>query len=278
MGIITVSRAFGAGGSFFAQELARALEYEYFDKQSVQKICTEKKDNVCAFGMEDEKADSFFHKIADLMENRSFYKLNLMANIYDYALKNNVVFTGMGANVILAGAADVLNIQVVMPLSERIKAVASHLSISVNNALEIVRKRDDEKREFFKYFFDRDINDPTLYHLVINFSRISHEDGIEMVVSYCKKHFAPGLSPEAEVFLKNRLLEKRAELLLHRLGIAHNYAKVLFEVKEEGILIVKGVIGGEHEKKELFDALKMMIEIKNTEDHVKVGTLSHLIY
>jgi|WetSurMetagenome_2_1015567.scaffolds.fasta_scaffold00192_24 CMP/dCMP kinase len=278
MGIITVSRAYGAGGNFFARELARQLGYEHLDKDLIHKICVERHDNVCAFGMEDEKTASFLDKIADLMENRNFYKLSLMANIYDYALKNNVVFIGMGANVILAGTADVLNIQIVMPLSERIKAVASHLSISINNALEIVRKREDEKKEFLKYFFDRDINDSTMYHLVINSARISIEDSLEMVTAYCRKRFSPSLSSETTLFLKNRLLEKRAELLLHRLGIAHDYAKVLFEAKDEGTLLIKGVIGGEHEKKELFEALKKIPEITKTEDHVKVGTLSHLIY
>jgi CMP/dCMP kinase len=278
MGIITVSRTFGAGGSFFARELARVLGYDYLDRRIIQKICLERKDNVCAFGMEDEKTASFFDKIADLMSGRSFYKLNLMANIYDYALKNNVVFTGMGANVVLSGAEDVLNIQIVMPLSERVKVIAAREKMSMNDALALVRKRDDDKRDFLKYLFDRDINDPTLYHLVINSARISLEDGVEMTASYCSKHFTPGLSLQTNKFLRSRLLEKRAELLLHRLGIAQNYAKVMFEAQNEGTLMIKGVIGGEHEKRALFDALKRIKEITQIENHLKVGALSQQIY
>jgi cytidylate kinase len=278
MGIITVSRAYGAGGSFFAQELARQLGYEYLDKTLMQKIFLEKHDNICAFGIEDEKSASFIDKMADLMENRNFYKLNLMANIYDCALRNNMVFTGMGANVILAGAPDTFNIQIVMPLSERIKAVASILDIGVNEALQLVKKRDDEKIEFMKYFFDRDINDPTGYHVVINSARIAPGDGVEMLVSYCTKRLAPNLSPETERFLRNRLLEKRAELLLHCLGIAHNYTKVSFEAKEYGALTVKGVVSGENEKTDLFDALKKIAELTKIEDQVKDGSLSNPIY
>jgi hypothetical protein len=159
-----------------------------------------------------------------------------------------------------------------------VKSVAAKKQMGVNDALELVRQKDDEKREFLKYLFDRDINDPTMYHLVINSGRISIEDAIEMVAAYCGKRFSPALSDETKRFLKNRLLEKRAELLLHRLGIAHNYAKALFEAVAEGQLVIKGVVGGEREKKELFDALEKIPEITRIEDHLKVGTLSHLIY
>ena len=278
MGLITVSRVFGSGGTLFSKELAKKLGYEYLDKESVRKICIEKKDNVCAFGMEDEKADSFFDRIAELMTNRSFYKLQLMANIYGYALKNNVVFTGMGANLILSGIPDLLNIQIVRPLSERVKSVAEYHKISVDDALDMVEKNDDEKKEFLRYFFDKNISDPTLYHLVINSSRISLEDGLDITALYCKKNFKIDLSSETTVFLKNRLLEKKAELLLYRLGIVHDYVKVLFEVKEEGVLIVKGVIGGEKEKKKLLESLKMIKEAKQIQDNVKIGTLSRSIY
>lgn len=278
MGLITVSRVFGSGGTFFSKELAKKLNYEYLDKELVKKICIEKKDSVCAFGMEDEKADSFFDRITELMANRSFYKIQLMANIYDYALKNNVVFTGMGANLILSGIPDVLSIQIVRPLSERVKAVAEYHKISIDDALDMVEKNDDERKEFLRYFFDKHISDPTLYHLVINSSRVSLEDGIDMVSLYCKKNFKQDLFPETTVFLRNRLMEKKAELLLYRLGIVHDYAKVLFEVKEEGVLIVKGVIGGEKEKKKLFEALKIIKEAKKIEDNVKIGTLSRSIY
>lgn len=278
MGLITVSRVFGSGGTVFSKELAKKLNYEYLDKELVKKICIEKKDNVCAFGMEDEKAASFFDRIAELMTNRSFYKLHLMANIYDYALKNNVVFTGMGANIILSGVPDVLNIQIVRPLSERVKAVADYHKISVDEALKMVEKNDKERKEFLKYFFDKDITDPTLYHLIMNSGRISLEDGIDIVRLYCKKHFKQNLSSETEEFLKNKLLEKRAELLLYRLGIVHDYAKVLFEVKEKGVLTVKGVIGGEKEKKKLLEELKMIKEAKKIEDNIKISTLSRSIY
>jgi cytidylate kinase len=273
MGIITISRTFGSGGTFIAKELARRLGYDYLDRELIHKNCVERKDNVCAFGTEDEKAYPFLSKITDLMSNRSFYKPYLMATIYSCSLKNNVIIIGVGANIFLAGAPDIMNIQVVMPFSERIKTVSAKLDIGINEALEIVKKRDDEKKEFLKSFFDKDINDPTIYHMVINAARIAPEDGVEIIASYCKKRFPPELSPETRQYLAARLLEKRAELLLHWRGISHNFPKVTFEGREEGVLLVKGVIGREDEKKQLFDALGLIREVRKIEDQVKIGTV-----
>jgi len=41
---------------------------------------------------------------------------------------------------------------------------------------------------------------------------------------------------------------------------------------------VKGVVGGEEEKKKLFEALSYLSEMKKIEDHLKVGILSRSLY
>jgi hypothetical protein len=99
-----------------------------------------------------------------------------------------------------------------------------------------------------------------------------------MLHNYAGKYFTESADLAARKALKNKLLEKRAEILLFRLGMVHDYGKVIFAVEEEGVLIMKGVIGGEHEKKQLLETLGSLKEVKRIEDHAKVGVLSHIIY
>ena len=278
MGIITVSRTHGSGGTIFAKKLALKLNYEFVDSSLIRKFCEIKEGHVCAFGLEDEHSPTFFDKIQQLMSNRSFYKIALMANIYERALKNDAIFIGMGTGIILSEIPNVLNIRIIRILSERVKSIAAAKDISYDEALEQIHKMDAGKREFVSQYFDKNLDDPILYDLIINSSSIPLEDAIDMMYNFSKRYFTENGSVAAKSALKNRLLEKRAEILLFRLNMVHDYGKVIFDVKEEGILTVKGVIGGEHQKKQLLDTLKGLEEVKKIEDQVKVEILSHIIY
>jgi hypothetical protein len=88
----------------------------------------------------------------------------------------------------------------------------------------------------------------------------------------------PRSSEAVQRTLTNKLLEKRAELLLFKLDMVHDFGRVIFEARDEGVLIAKGVIGGEEKKKTLLRALEKMNDVQKIEDHVKVGILSHLIF
>jgi cytidylate kinase len=278
MGIIAISRTHGSGGTNFAETLAKRLEYKFVNRTFINNDCQLSRDHVCVFDLDDDDSPSFLERIQELKSNRNFFKVSLMANIYDYALKNNVVFVGMGAGIILSETSNTLSMRVVRLLAERVKAIAQIKNISYEDAFDLVEKMDEGKKDFISHYFDVDVNDPTLYHLIMNSSYIDLNDGLDMVSEYVKKHLSPVRTAETEQFLKNRLLEKRAEILLFRLGMVGSYGKIHFEAADDGILTVKGVVGGEHEKKGLFESLNKNKEIKKIEDHLKVGILSGMIY
>jgi cytidylate kinase len=278
MGIITVSRTHGSGGTYFADALAKRLDYKFVNRTFINNDCQVSQDHVCVFGLEDDDSPSFLERVQELKSNRNFFKVSLMANIYSYALENNVVFVGMGAGIILSETNNLLNVHVVRLLAERVKAIAQVKNISYEDAFDLVEKMDEGKKDFISHYFDMDIDDPTLYHVIMNSSYIGIDDGLDMVSEYVNKHLTSLHTPETEQFLKNRLLEKRAEILLFRLGMVGSYGKISFEAADNGVLTVKGVIGGDHEKKTLFESLIKNKEINKIEDHLKVGILSNMIY
>jgi len=55
-------------------------------------------------------------------------------------------------------------------------------------------------------------------------------------------------------------------------------SKVEFEALAEDALLVKGIVGGEKEKDRLIKALWGLKGINKVTDHLKIGTLSRLIY
>ncbi len=278
MGIITISRTHGSGGTLFARRLAAQLNYRCADRTSLTSFCEIKEDHVCAFGLDDERTGTFLDKIQGLMANRSFYKVTLMACIYSYALRGNVIFIGTGANIILSEVPNLMSLRIVRPLSQRVKSIAEIKNIGYDQALKQVHEMDEGKQKFISDYFDKEIDDPMQYHLIINSGYVSLENGLELVHVYAGRLFNESAGLAAEKTLKNKLLEKRAEILLFRLGMVHDYGKVTFAVEEEGVLTVKGVIGGEHQKKQLLDTLGNLKEVKRIDDHARVGVLSHIIY
>jgi cytidylate kinase len=276
MGTITVSRSHGSGGATFAEALAKKLGYRCVSRGDMEKWCREGGSITCA--LPEEESPSFLEMVGDLLSNRNFYKAALMACIYESALTNGVVFVGMGAHLVLSGVPDVIPVRVVRSLPERVKAIARLKTLSYEYALDLIEERDGKRNDFIEHYFDADLNDATQYHLTINSTFVSLDHAVELVAGYARVFFSAEKTEEKIDVLKKRLLEKRAEMLLFGLGLVHDYAKTSFEAQSGGLLLVKGVIGGEHEKKKLFDALQKLEGVKKVEDHLKVGILSHIIY
>jgi hypothetical protein len=278
MKVITVSRSYGSAGTLFAKQLAGALGYQYADEALIKKI--DEVDGVrdtLTVNLEDESAPGFFDRIAGLVSNRSFFKVALETCIYDLALKNDLVFVGGGAHIILEEFPCLFSVQIVRNLRDRIKAIAGEKGISYDASSDLVKKRDKQKAEFISHYFDKNLFDPTMFHLTINASRMSIDDAVEMVANQTKKVFNSADDQEAAIFLKKRLREKKAQLVLFGLDLTRE-GRITFEAQEKGVLVVQGVIGGKNEKERLLAALSKLPEVNRIDDRLKVEVLSRMLY
>lgn len=276
MKVITVSRSYGSAGTLFAKRLADVLGFKYADETLIAKM--NKADgilNSLAIKEEDEENEpSFFEKVAELASNRSFFKVALETFIYDLALKGNLIFVGGGAHIILRGYPGLFSIQIVRNTEDRINAIAAEKRISIDEASELVRKKDKHKANFISYYFDVDLFDHTMFHLTFNASLVDIDEAVNMVVNHVNNM---SVSAEDEVFLKKRLIESKAQLLLFSLDLTHK-AKIIFDAQEEGVLIAKGVVGNKHKKEEVLAALNRLPEVSKVVDQIKIEVLSRIIY
>jgi cytidylate kinase len=276
--VITVSRSYGSGGSQFARKLADRLGYQYVDEVFVQGI--KKNPAQCSpvlCSIEDEVGPGFLDKIAGLMNNRSFYKTTFALCIYEAAVKNDLVLVGSGGHLILAGCPSLISLQVVRKLSDRVRAIADAKDLTAEDALKVVESKDKEKSHFVKDYFDKDLFDPLMYHLTINAGFFALDDAVELAAEHAGRFYASVDAVSSEQFLKDRLLEKKAEMALFHLGMTHSATTADFTA-DRGRLTIHGVVGGEHEKRQLIEALKKMSEVTEVIDNLKVGVLSRNVY
>jgi cytidylate kinase len=275
--IITVSRSYGSGGSQFARQLAEKLGYRYVDEAFIRQI--EQNVENCSpllSSMEDEVDPGFLGKLVELMTNRIFYKTALSLCLCELADAEDVVVVGAGAHLVFADYPSVISLQLVRNRSDRVRSVAHERSLGVDDALELVEDKDKEKAKWIKNYFDKELFDPLQFHLVINFSLIPPEKALTLIAPFATTSFEGVAGDISDAWLKNRLLEKKAEMVLFHLGLTHG-PMVEFHA-DNGRLTAKGVVGGKHEKEKLIEALGKMSEVTSTVDELKVGVLSRMLY
>ena len=53
--------------------------------------------------------------------------------------------------------------------------------MSKNSAINLIRKEDKDRSSYIKKYFTKNIDDPYLYSLVINFDLLKVEDALDLI-------------------------------------------------------------------------------------------------
>ncbi|SPE60912.1 putative cytidylate kinase [Verrucomicrobia bacterium] len=185
---VTLSRQYGAGGHVVAERLAELLQaraaspcaWQVFDRNLVQKVLelhhlptrfakfmpedriSEVKDTLDElFGLH-PPAWALIHKTAE--------------TILHLAKMGNVILLGRGAHVITRRLDYVFHVRLVASLEKRVERIQKAEGLSKKAAAAFVRKEDRGRQRYLRKYFDKDIADPLLYHVVLNTDLLGLEE------------------------------------------------------------------------------------------------------
>jgi cytidylate kinase len=96
------------------------------------------------------------------------------------------VIVGRGAAQVLPEATT-LRVRLVGPFDERVIATRERYGLSVEEAQRKVRQTDDHRARFVRDHFHKNPDDPALYDLILNASRLGTADCAEMIVATLEK-------------------------------------------------------------------------------------------
>jgi cytidylate kinase len=169
---LTVSRQIGSGGSELATALARALGWDLLDRQMVAEVAKLEHASPSTVKAHDEHPtgpvrDYLAHLLVPDDPGQLRILERMAAIAVDRARKGRVVFVGRGVNWILDRRYG-LRLRAVAPFELRVAAVAERDRLGRAEAERRVRSNDAEQAAFIRATFDRDINDPLGYDLVLN--------------------------------------------------------------------------------------------------------------
>ncbi len=191
---VTISRQTGAGGITIGNKLIELLNREdanrtcpwtLFDKNLVEKVVEEHhfSKEVSKYMPEDKISE-----LRDLVEEMfglhpSEWTLvhRTSQTILHLAEMGNVILVGRGANIITRKLEHGFHLRLVGSLEKRIAHAQDYYRVSREEAKKLVEREDKGRKDYIKKHFDKDIDDPLLYHLVINTDFVSYEQAVRMI-------------------------------------------------------------------------------------------------
>jgi cytidylate kinase len=101
--------------------------------------------------------------------------------ILKLASLGNVILIGRGGNVITARLPNMFHVRLVAPLEERIEHSCKSYGMTKIEARRFCLREDLGRKRYLKKYFNADVNDPLLYHLIINTSLVGYDDAAKII-------------------------------------------------------------------------------------------------
>lgn len=197
MAIVTISKEYAAESEVFADKLATKLGYSILDKEFITEVAvqlniSEAEASLLRRGREsrllqliDRYTATTIQKIVDRgygrLDDRSYYEVTRDL-ILRAAEQDNVIIVGWGGQCILADHPKAVHIRIVKNLEERIAILKQKYELDDRGAKELIEREERESAKYIEHYFKRSWDDAHLYHLVINLSRVTFEQAVDMVV------------------------------------------------------------------------------------------------
>lgn len=243
MAIITISREMGSGGIPIAHKVAEKLGYRLIDGETITEAAE-------AYGLSPEAVEQADEKpphFVDTLDSKQFLDLHLIELIIlEAALKGNVVIYGRGGQDLLQDISSVLRTRIIAPFEDRVERWSEREWLDPDRARYLVRKSDQQRAGFIKYYFDRDWEDCVHYDLVINTQRLSEDMAVQVICDSVKDDNLEGVKASSKIILSDLILRKRVEIAILSTDEIDAY---LLEIEvEDGVITLSGQVHSSEEK------------------------------
>ena len=197
MAVITISRQYGAGGITLGKMIADELGYVFANSEIIARVA--EMANVSTHWVETVeneaggKLSRFITRMVSkplvdriLKDERGYideeiyldYLVLIIAQIAD---EGNSVILGRGSQYILNDHPDAFHILMIDKFENRVRFMREHYALSDSRATRVVKGEDKRRNALFQKLGKTDYDDPFLYHLVLNMSKISLEEARKIV-------------------------------------------------------------------------------------------------
>jgi cytidylate kinase len=190
---VTLSRQTGCGALVVAEKLAEYLQqhckhapvWTVFDRNLMDKVLEDHNlpAYLARFLPEDRisQLEDFLDEMFEVHPPVRTIVHQTTETMLKLAALGNVIFIGRGGNVVTSRLPDVLHVRLVAPLEKRIEHAHKYYNMTRADAHKFCLTEDRGRARYLKKYFGADINDPLLYHMIINTGEMNYDAAARLI-------------------------------------------------------------------------------------------------
>jgi cytidylate kinase len=195
MAAITISRQFGAGGRTLGERLCDQFGFHLVDELVIDELARKAKvkgDWLTA--IEKEASSTLLGLLSSMVSSGHFlktpaapgeeferqkYKDFLRRIMSAMANEGGYILLGRGSQFVLRKHPKVFRILLVAEYEDRVKFMVQRYHLSEDEAKKIIKEKENQRAAVATKIFGAEIDDPKLYHIVLNTSLIPFDRAVE---------------------------------------------------------------------------------------------------
>ena len=268
MPLITINYDFGTDGKSIARSVAQNFGVEFYDDEKFQSAVTKTDKYNSSDYHFDSQAPGFWERLRS--REPQLYLDIMEAAVYDIAQNGEGVIIGHGSQMLLHDFTCAFHVKLLSDLRERAENLANNQSIGLDAAESLIGRYDKNRKTFFRYAFEIDFDDPSLYDLVINMGKMKKNTIAKLIVDALESEDIQTCSFDAISAMKKLSLERaiHAELLKNNIDIR----TLNIDVTETGNVGIYGAAVSQEEKDKIPEIVTNVHGISQVNADLKVWT------
>jgi cytidylate kinase len=190
---VTVSRQTGCGALVVAEKLAEYLQqhskhapvWTVFDRNLMDKVLEDHNlpAYLARFLPEDRisQLEDFLDEMFEVHPPVRTIVHQTAETMLKLAALGHVILIGRGGNMVTARLPDALHVRLVAPLEKRVEHAHKYYNMTKAEAHKFCVREDRGRARYLKKYFNADINDPLLYHMVINTGEMNYDAAAKII-------------------------------------------------------------------------------------------------
>ena len=191
---VTISRQAGCGAVLIAERLASFLQqmmpdhqtkWTVFDRELMDKVLADHNlPKYLAKFLPEDRASQVEDTLADIFgvhPPTQTVVQQTAETLLQLVELGGAIIVGRAGNIVTAKLANVLHVRLVAPLEDRVERICRDDHKTPAEAHRFCVEEEQARTRYLKTYFHADINDPLLYDLVINTSRVGLENSVRLI-------------------------------------------------------------------------------------------------
>lgn len=178
MSIITISRGSYSKGKEVAEKVAAKLGYKCLSREVILDASDQ-------YQVPEIKMIKAIHDSPTILErlggNKKAYVAYYQSSLAARVREDNVVYHGLAGHLLLKGIPHVLKVRIIAELEDRVKLEMDREKVSRQEALDTIKKDDEERRKWTQNLYGVDPWDSSLYDLVVHIHKFTVDDAVKMI-------------------------------------------------------------------------------------------------